>query len=237
MTFTVGNTELANLLVQDQVAKHEHRKQILIQKCETVETAIEELKIELNKTISKIALDKYDDKYRKANAILVELELEDDISEYDMVCEAHFEHIFRPYHNTKWTVTKYEDQLTGFRWVQVSFSFKKTTDSFESEKFTAHFPNKRNSGGHHSSFSLDKESSEKINKMRLRINDKLDWEQEIKDIEEDLKDTTKIKDRLLAGLTQQTLKSNPELMDKARAAIAAAENGQLTLEYRNVEPN
>jgi hypothetical protein len=223
VAFQIGNSEITNLLVQNEVAKVQVQINALNDEIDASWKETERIKIVIQSYVLEQAPALFNKSIRELMSAwftLYQPSKPDDYDDYKITWD--FEAVWLIYRNgsnQKWD--------KGFPTkVNVGFSMIKTSDN---DEHYLYIPNPDRSKAVMSVPLSDELVQLGANARRLN-NERRDLGAKRDALKVQISDTSSIEKRVLAALTQQSLSANPDIMNQVQGIVAMIDAGPLLIE-------
>lgn len=233
----VGNAEITNLIVQDQLNKLQQERAGVVTKLRDLGEGLEALEAEFAERINTIARDRWADKIKQLVLLLhdfqyiPELGVDDPEGDYDQY-ELTFTYdqrsallLMRAHPDHGWTEHDLDNPPDE---INVGFSLRMEKTKNGSTWARSIHP----SSHEHVPVILDDHCREIISEARARNIEFRAMVAERDRIDKIIGDTANIEKKVLAELTRRTLSTNPDMMEHVRAIVANVEGDTPLIEAK-----
>ena len=241
VAFTVGNTEITNLIVQDQISKIKAERVTLVEQLQERGEKLDALEQELATRINDIGAATWGTRIKKLALLLHEMGHLSELSDggvpeeiYDTyTLEFKYEsrdalYLLRRHSDNPWNE---EDFANAPETLYVGYSHRRALKKGgQIWQRALTLPFERRSQSENLPLSLDDHCKQLILEGRRIHVEQADLFVERDRIDAILEDTNNIEKKVLAALTRNTLGNNPALMAQVSQIVATVETGMPMLE-------
>lgn len=236
VSFQIGNVELTNLIVQDQVTKIQAKIATLQEEIDAGRDRLEEMEKRFDERVQALATEKWSDKIKQLACLLWEFGFahmdvneeagqtpEEAFEEYDLTFQFQRDVIFltRSMYDRQWTE---EDVANPPFEIQVGFRIYKSWTVGGATR-TAHvsLPLQERAGYERIPVHLPEDCRDLLREARQLNLDIHSLCKQSAELGAHIQDTGNIEKKVLAALTQKTLALNPELMNQIGDIVGTVE--------------